>query len=246
MLRGTDFEVVESSPRLRAMRTAELAGLEPRSTTTSWSGTTATSKGLTTGGDPGRYPGWTIWGGPWPGGETDDPGGGPRRQGGRAGTFPAAGHQRPVDHPRSPAAGDSGPLAAPSSHGWAALHRRNRHDQRARLGTRRSGCPVLERLPAQPRPPGPGHNRGTLQQWPTKGSGGPELQCPATPPGPRRGGDSPPPSPVVPTAPLVRLRPPPGQPARQAPPSEEIGIGPNTRCYEHPDRLAGANMQVLQ
>ena len=64
------------------------------------------------------------------------------------------------------------------------------------------------------------------------GSGQPEWPRPAWP------------NPEWPAAPATSPgwgSPPPPVPPPPAPPgNEEIGIGPNTRCYEHPDKLAGS------
>jgi probable phosphoglycerate mutase len=69
-LEGTHFGVVESSPRLRTMRTAELAGLraEVNHDLAEWD--YGDLEGLTLEEITARYPGWTIWDGPWLGGET--------------------------------------------------------------------------------------------------------------------------------------------------------------------------------
>jgi probable phosphoglycerate mutase len=59
------------SPRLRARRTAELAGLTPYEVTEDlreWD--YGDFEGLTAAQIQETYPGWTIWDGPWPGGET--------------------------------------------------------------------------------------------------------------------------------------------------------------------------------
>jgi probable phosphoglycerate mutase len=73
VLKGTVFDLVLTSPLRRARETAELAGL---------SGATVDGdlrewdygefEGLTTPQINERYPDWTIWTGPWPGGETSD------------------------------------------------------------------------------------------------------------------------------------------------------------------------------
>jgi broad specificity phosphatase PhoE len=65
------FDRVLCSPRLRAQRTAELAGLAPFEVSEDlreWD--YGDLEGLTTPEIRQRYPGWTIWSGPWPGGET--------------------------------------------------------------------------------------------------------------------------------------------------------------------------------
>jgi probable phosphoglycerate mutase len=67
---GTRFEVVESSPRERATRTVQLAGLraEVNHDLVEWD--YGDLEGLTLEEIRASYPGWTIWDGPWPGGET--------------------------------------------------------------------------------------------------------------------------------------------------------------------------------
>ena len=70
-LAGTHFDLVLCSPRLRARRTAELAGLEPiqiDDDLAEWD--YGDFEGLTTSEIQERYPGWSVWDGPWPGGET--------------------------------------------------------------------------------------------------------------------------------------------------------------------------------
>lgn len=65
------FEVVASSPLRRARRTAELAGLHPTEILEDlreWD--YGDLEGLTTAEVRERYPGWTIWSGPRPGGES--------------------------------------------------------------------------------------------------------------------------------------------------------------------------------
>ncbi len=65
------FDVVATSPLRRAIRTAELAGLDPTEVLDDlgeWD--YGDLEGLTTPQVRERYPGWTIWIGPWPGGET--------------------------------------------------------------------------------------------------------------------------------------------------------------------------------
>ena len=63
--------LVLTSPMSRARRTAELAGLRPDETEpglSEWD--YGDLEGRTTEEIRTRYPGWTIWRGPWPGGET--------------------------------------------------------------------------------------------------------------------------------------------------------------------------------
>jgi broad specificity phosphatase PhoE len=70
-LAGTCFELVLCSPRKRAQHTAELAGLDPVTIDVElveWD--YGELEGLTTPEIQQRYPGWSIWDGPWPGGET--------------------------------------------------------------------------------------------------------------------------------------------------------------------------------
>ena len=65
------FDRVLCSPRQRARHTAELAGLEPFEVSEDlheWD--YGELEGLTTPEIRQSYPGWTIWTGPWPGGET--------------------------------------------------------------------------------------------------------------------------------------------------------------------------------
>jgi broad specificity phosphatase PhoE len=65
------FDLVASSPRRRAERTAELAGLVPFQVVedlVEWD--YGELEGLTSAQIQERYPGWSIWVGPWPGGET--------------------------------------------------------------------------------------------------------------------------------------------------------------------------------
>ena len=70
-LSSTDFDLVLCSPRRRARRTAELAGLgsyEVSDDLQEWD--YGDLEGLTSAQIRQRWPGWTIWSGPWPGGET--------------------------------------------------------------------------------------------------------------------------------------------------------------------------------
>jgi broad specificity phosphatase PhoE len=71
VLARLDFDLVLCSPRRRALRTAELAGLGPirvEQGLTEWD--YGELEGLTANQIQDRYPGWSIWDGPWPGGET--------------------------------------------------------------------------------------------------------------------------------------------------------------------------------
>lgn len=75
---GQGFELVLCSPMLRARRTAELAGLcgaggcarrfEVDPDLREWD--YGELEGRVTQEIRGQYPGWSIWDGPWPGGET--------------------------------------------------------------------------------------------------------------------------------------------------------------------------------
>jgi probable phosphoglycerate mutase len=70
-LAGIRFDLVVSSPLRRARRTAELAGLVPFQVAedlVEWD--YGELEGLTSAEIQQRHPGWTIWVGPWPGGET--------------------------------------------------------------------------------------------------------------------------------------------------------------------------------
>lgn len=71
LLQGTTFDLVLSSPMLRARRTAELAGLgdfEVDPDLREWD--YGELEGRVTPEIRAEYPGWTIWDGPWPEGET--------------------------------------------------------------------------------------------------------------------------------------------------------------------------------
>lgn len=66
------FDLVLTSPMRRARRTAELAGLTPYEIDEDlreWD--YGDFEGLTSDQIHETFPGWTIWTGPWPGGETD-------------------------------------------------------------------------------------------------------------------------------------------------------------------------------
>ncbi|MGH9077993.1 MAG: histidine phosphatase family protein [Acidimicrobiales bacterium] len=70
---GGPFDLVLVSPRQRARRTAELAGLEGAvvdGDLVEWD--YGELEGQTTAQIRQRWPGWRIWDGPWPGGETDE------------------------------------------------------------------------------------------------------------------------------------------------------------------------------
>jgi broad specificity phosphatase PhoE len=67
------FSTVWCSPLVRARRTAELAGLTPvelDADLMEWD--YGEMEGRTTAEIRQEYPGWTVWDGPWPGGETID------------------------------------------------------------------------------------------------------------------------------------------------------------------------------
>lgn len=71
LLDGAKFDRVLVSPLQRAVRTAELAGLEPLEVLDDlheWD--YGDLEGETTPDIQERYPGWSIWAGPWPGGES--------------------------------------------------------------------------------------------------------------------------------------------------------------------------------
>jgi broad specificity phosphatase PhoE len=66
------LDLVLCSPRLRARRTAEIAGLVPfivRDDLREWD--YGDLEGMTTADIQEQLPGWSIWSGPWPGGETN-------------------------------------------------------------------------------------------------------------------------------------------------------------------------------
>jgi broad specificity phosphatase PhoE len=69
LLGGEDFALVESSPLQRALRTAQLAGYEPVLDGDLCEWDYGELEGQTTQEIRQRFPGWTIWDGPWPGGE---------------------------------------------------------------------------------------------------------------------------------------------------------------------------------
>jgi broad specificity phosphatase PhoE len=65
------FDLILCSPRLRARRTAQLAGLAPvriDNDLVEWD--YGDLEGLTTPEIQRYYPGWALWDGPWPGGES--------------------------------------------------------------------------------------------------------------------------------------------------------------------------------
>jgi probable phosphoglycerate mutase len=68
-LQARRFELVLSSPRQRALRTAELAGFRPEIDEDLAEWDYGDLEGLTIDQIRARYPGWTVWTGPWPGGE---------------------------------------------------------------------------------------------------------------------------------------------------------------------------------
>lgn len=72
-VQAMDFDLVLCSPRIRAQRTAALAGLVPFEITDDlqeWD--YGEVEGLTTAQIHEEVPDWTIWEGPWRGGETAD------------------------------------------------------------------------------------------------------------------------------------------------------------------------------
>jgi broad specificity phosphatase PhoE len=72
-LRGTAFDLVLTSPRLRARRTAEIAGhpgAEPDDDLVEWA--YGEYEGVTTAQIRETVPGWTVWTHPTPGGEGGD------------------------------------------------------------------------------------------------------------------------------------------------------------------------------
>jgi broad specificity phosphatase PhoE len=71
LLKGIDFDVVLTSPRQRARATAGLVGLSGAvvdDDLQEWD--YGDLEGLTTLQIQEQFPAWTIWNGPWPGGET--------------------------------------------------------------------------------------------------------------------------------------------------------------------------------
>jgi broad specificity phosphatase PhoE len=70
LLRGEPFKLVKSSPRRRALQTAELAGFKPEVDNDVVEWDYGDFEGLTTDEIRTTYSGWTVWDGPWPGGET--------------------------------------------------------------------------------------------------------------------------------------------------------------------------------
>ena len=72
VIAGIEFARVLVSPRTRAQRTCELAGLGERmeivEDLAEWD--YGDFEGITTPVIRETHPGWTIWSGPWPGGET--------------------------------------------------------------------------------------------------------------------------------------------------------------------------------
>jgi broad specificity phosphatase PhoE len=69
LLAGHKFDLVSSSPLQRAVCTAELAGFEPSLDEDLEEWDYGELEGLTTDQVRARYPDWSIWDGPWPGGE---------------------------------------------------------------------------------------------------------------------------------------------------------------------------------
>lgn len=69
LLAAQHFDLVESSPRRRALVTAALAGFQPVANEDLVEWDYGELEGLTAEQIRTRYPGWSIWQGPWPGGE---------------------------------------------------------------------------------------------------------------------------------------------------------------------------------
>jgi probable phosphoglycerate mutase len=69
LLARQNFDLVGSSPRQRALRTAELAGFEPSIDGDLAEWDYGDLEGLTAEEIRATYPNWSIWHGPWPGGE---------------------------------------------------------------------------------------------------------------------------------------------------------------------------------
>ena len=204
-----------SSPRQRALRTAELAGFRPEIDGDLAEWDYGELEGLTIDQIRARYPGWTIWAGPWPGGEQ------PAQVAARA--------DRVVERA----------LGLPA--GARALVFAHGHILRV-LAARWLGLPGTEgRLfalgTATVSELGWEHGQPAVQRWNMPAAA---LARPAPlahldgRPRPRRQ-----------ELPVAGGRPRPRRPRRAAGRAprllpEPIGLGPNTRCYEHPDRLAGA------
>lgn len=74
LLASVEFELVFTSPMARARHTCELAGLGATASVDAdlheWD--YGDWEGVTTATIRETVPGWTIWSGPWPGGETPD------------------------------------------------------------------------------------------------------------------------------------------------------------------------------
>jgi len=69
VLQAHHFSLVLSSPMKRARRTAELAGFEPVEDDDLEEWDYGDFEGLTTPEIRQAHPAWTVWSGPWPGGE---------------------------------------------------------------------------------------------------------------------------------------------------------------------------------
>jgi len=72
LLSGHHFALVKASPRVRAMRSAELAGFSASANEDLVEWDYGQLEGLTTDQIRASYPDWTIWDGPWPGAERPD------------------------------------------------------------------------------------------------------------------------------------------------------------------------------
>jgi broad specificity phosphatase PhoE len=70
LLNAQRFDLVKASPRLRARRTAELAGYKPDVDDDLVEWDYGDFEGLTTPEIRTSHPGWSVWDGPWPKGET--------------------------------------------------------------------------------------------------------------------------------------------------------------------------------
>ena len=72
LLNAQRFDLVKASPRLRARRTAELAGYKPDVDDDLVEWDYGDFEGLTTREIRTSHPGWSLWDGPWPKGETPE------------------------------------------------------------------------------------------------------------------------------------------------------------------------------
>ena len=144
-LAETSFDLVVSSPRTRAVRTAELAGfadVETDEDLVEWD--YGDYEGVTTAEIRETVPGWTVWTHPTPGGETSeqvterlDRVVAKVREAGRAGAGLRA---------RSLAAGADRPLDRAAGRGGPVLQARHRDRQHAGLRARLPRRPQVELL----------------------------------------------------------------------------------------------------